>query len=775
MQRVLADRGVAAAAAVLFLVFLAGCGGGSNSMNKPTQVIVSPTILSLNEGDVIALSAVTVDASGGSVAADIAFTSSNNAIATVSTGGLVCGGVWDSNFINCNATNGQGGVGQTTVTATATAFNLSATATVYVHEKVDQVQAVIANNCTTMGQPVNVSGLAYSFTAPGCSPSAPCDITSTVGPFGFGSNDLSVAASSAGIVSTYDPTLGTPTYVSGGTITGSKGQTCNLSGFNGVTGATGTVALTGSNTIAQGTQLTITSAGYGATTAPTSATLSNGTATCSGTATVSTEITSGVLTAQAPGATTVFASVAGVNSVGAAYLTCPVQAIVVHDASSNNTNFTLAPLGTQALTADVYDMNNQYITPTLTWGSSSPATATVATGTSGNNPGTVTAVTGGTTYITASCSYPDCNRGVPAQYSQNLATVNVITPSATTVYAASTNSTSLVPISTSSNTAGTAITLPYTPNSIYAEPSGAAVYLGSSTALMTVAVGSTTINTFPAPGTIVAVSANSEYLLISNSATNTLSYFDIANGTVSSVTAGTSSSSAYTPDSKFNEALLGNGNPVEFGLQTAGLGTFTLPNNGSALDISGQGGLTYIASPSGAAIYAYSTCNQTLTQTLAATSPTLVKALPNGTGAVVADTPDLDLISTGYPVNAGCPISPITTPSNIQGYDLGAGSFTAQQLLVSYDSTHAYVISNLPQVLSFDVSTLTPASAALAGGAVAYNGGITLDGTRLYVGTSDGTVHQISTPSMSDVAQIGVGLKDGNGNPTPPNLVAVAP
>ena len=88
-----------------------------------------------------------------------------------------------------------------------------------------------------------------------------------------------------------------------------------------------------------------------------------------------------------------------------------MHSIVVHDASSGNTSFTLAPKGTQALTADVYDTNNQYITPTLTWGSSSTATAGVAAGTSGNNPGTVTAVTGGTAYIAATCSYPDCNGG----------------------------------------------------------------------------------------------------------------------------------------------------------------------------------------------------------------------------------------------------------------------------------------------------------------------------------------------------------------------------
>lgn len=773
MQRVFSNRILALTAAVLFLISLPGCGGSGNTGNKPTQVVVSPGTLSLNEGQVGTLSAIAEDANGNTVAADISFTSNNNNIATVSAAGLVCGGVWDSSFINCNPTIGQGGVGTATITAAATAFNLSTTVTIYVHEQVDLVQALLGSSCTSDGQPINIAGLAFSTTAPGCSPSAPCDITSTVGPFNFGSNDPLVASSSSGIVSTFSSSTDTPSYVSGGTITGSKGQTCDLSNFNGVVGATGTVALTGTNTIASGTQLTITTPGHGATVAPTTATLSNGTATCSGTASVATAITNGVLTAQAPGATTVFASVSGVNSVGTQYLTCPVQSIVVHDASSGNTSFTLAPLATQALTADVYDTNNQYIVPTLTWGSSSTATAAVAAGGTGNNPGTVTAVTGGTAYITASCSYPDCNRFVPAQYSQNVVTINVTTPKTTTVYAASTNSTQLVPINTAGNVVGTAITLPYAPNSIFPDPSGAFVYLGSSTALMSVSVSTGTVNTFPGVGTIVAISPDSEFLLLSNGAANGIAYFNLSDGTTSATTAGTTSSSTYTPDSKYNEAVLSNSNTLQLGLPGGPTGTVTLPSNGTAMDISGQGGITYISSASGAQIYTYSTCNQTLAQMFSATAPTLIKALPNGAGAVATDSPNIDLISTPPTLNAGCPI---TSESTIMSYPLvETGGFTAQQLLVSYDSSHAYVLSNLPELLSFEVATQESGSAPLQDGATPLSGGITLDGTYVFLGASDGFVHQISTATMMDITQIGVNLKDGNGNPTPPNLVAVVP
>lgn len=70
------------------------------------------------------------------------------------------------------------------------------------------------------------------------------------------------------------------TYTSGLTVTGTAGQTINLAFIGGGgSSATATVALTGLNTIAGGTALTITASGSGYTSAPTTATASSGTAT----------------------------------------------------------------------------------------------------------------------------------------------------------------------------------------------------------------------------------------------------------------------------------------------------------------------------------------------------------------------------------------------------------------------------------------------------------------------------------------------------------------
>jgi hypothetical protein len=633
---------------------------------------MAPTALSLNEGTVGSLSVTAENASGTTVAADITFSSSNSSVATVSTGGLICAGQWDAAFINCYGTNGPAGAGRVTITATSN-NNITATATVYVHEKVDQV-GVGLSSCTTMGQPVSIYGIAYSTSAQGCSVAAPCNITSTVGPFSFGSNDTSVVAPN----------------VDGG------------------------------------------------------------------------------LTAGIPGATTVYAGVAGVNSVGVRYLTCAIASIGVHSSTSGDSSFNLGVGGTQTLVANVYDTNGQTIAPPITWSSSANAAATVAINTTTNNLATVTAVAPGTAYITAACSYPDCNKLLPAEYSQNVNTVTVAGGTSTTVYAASTSSKMLVPISTSSNQGATAITLPYYPNSIIADPAGTTLYLGSDGGLMAINVSTGAEITYGVAATIVAISPDGSFMLLSDTAANAIYYVSLANHTIDYGYSGVTSSGAFTPDSKSVSALFGA--TLLTGYPASAPSPTVLPYTPTALDIMAQGGLTYITGAG--LIDVRSTCNQAELQMLTANAPTLIAALPNGTGAVAADSPAIDLVSTPSILSAGCPI---TSPSSIAPVDLGAGAFTAQQLFVSPDSSRAWLVSNLPELLMFYIPTVTPTAIPLIGGATPTNGGITADSNEVYVGASDGTVHRIAISVASDVQQIAVGLKDPNGNLTPPNLVYVVP
>ena len=210
MQRVSPVRVLAALAAVLCLSLLIACGGGNSVNTTVSQLVLSPTTFSMNEGAVATLAVSAENSAGTIVPADITFSSSNNNIATVSTGGLICAGQWDSVFINCTFTNGTAGVGQVTITA---AFGQHYGYSHGVRTRAGgSSKAVLGSSCTTMGQPVNISGEAFSTTAPGCSPAAPCNITSTVGPFVLRSNQTAIVASSSGIVPTFNSALNTLTY-----------------------------------------------------------------------------------------------------------------------------------------------------------------------------------------------------------------------------------------------------------------------------------------------------------------------------------------------------------------------------------------------------------------------------------------------------------------------------------------------------------------------------------------------------------------------------------
>lgn len=120
-----------------------------------------------------------------------------------------------------------------------------------------------------------------------------------------------VMLSTTGTIPTGIPTnntLWTGTYTSGIIATGTTGQLCKISGFNGGSGGVAYVALTGTNAVAGGSPLgfnpaaipstvsLVTSYGSGYTSAPTSATASSpaGGATCSGTVVVSTTIATGI-------------------------------------------------------------------------------------------------------------------------------------------------------------------------------------------------------------------------------------------------------------------------------------------------------------------------------------------------------------------------------------------------------------------------------------------------------------------------------------------------
>ena len=172
---------------ILFLTFiLTGCGGGSSSSNQTvTQVVLSPSNVSVNAGEVVQLGASAQNSAGNSVSATITYKSSNSNIASVSTAGEICGGTWDATFIVCNGLSGGNFVsGTATITAIAGGVTSNAV-TVSVHPKVTAV--------TVDGLPVFCASMTQTRPLTAHAFSNGVEITNQVGPFTWTSLDPVVA------------------------------------------------------------------------------------------------------------------------------------------------------------------------------------------------------------------------------------------------------------------------------------------------------------------------------------------------------------------------------------------------------------------------------------------------------------------------------------------------------------------------------------------------------------------------------------------------------
>ncbi|MGA2001481.1 MAG: Ig-like domain-containing protein [Terriglobales bacterium] len=166
------------------MVALAGCGGGGSSSTStiPNTITASPSSISLNLGDVAAISATVTDSKGVVVTNPPTFTysSSNTAVATVSTAGSVCAGKWDALFIVCDTTGVQPGTANITVTS----GTVTGTVPVYTHLHVDRVTVSPSLvNCVSSSQTQQLSAKAFNNGV---------DITSTVGPISWSTLSIDV-------------------------------------------------------------------------------------------------------------------------------------------------------------------------------------------------------------------------------------------------------------------------------------------------------------------------------------------------------------------------------------------------------------------------------------------------------------------------------------------------------------------------------------------------------------------------------------------------------
>ncbi len=640
---------------LVFVVTLVGCGGGGSksSSTAPASLAISPSPLSLTVGDAYALTVNVLDSSGNVVtpSTKTMFTSGNTAIATVSpdtaaTPGNVCAGAWDANFIYCT----PGKVG--TATITVTNGSLSATVTVYTHSRVDRVTVSPSSvNCISMGGTQQMSAQAFANGT---------DVTSSVGPFIWGTSNSSVASLN----------------------------------------------------------------------------------------------TSGLATAVAPGAATVFASVANVNSVPVQFTVCPVQSIHLHLANASATTFSLAAAGTQQLTADVVDSAGRAINPGLTWYTTQPTVATIS------SAGVATAVAPGTTSIFAACS-SGCNAGLSPVYSDVV--VGAVTgTSATTVYATGTGTTSLVPIDSGTHTAGTTITLPSAPNSFVFPATGTQGFLGSSGGLITLdPTANTVTQNTAAPGRVLAVSPDGSHVLVAD--TSLVYSVGFVGASTETLNIAGANAAAFTPDS--TRAYIVSGNTLYVYVPGTSTTPFTLTAGVNDIKFLPSDAFAYLAGGVPSAITARATCNAALADTqITPATPSFLAVTPDASKILGVDSPGLDVLTRSSTLQPGCP--PPLTESRLS-FNFNQGAFTPRQIIMLPNGSKAYVASNLTSLLVYDPNAATTTTIPLAGGASPTTGGATLDSTQLYVGGSDNNVHRIDVPSGADVQQIPVSFT--------PDLVAVRP
>lgn len=688
----------------LFLIFLlilglSGCGGkGSSSAIitvKPATVTLAPDSVSLEPGQVFQLAATVKDSKGNRLANPAPTFASSNPDITVSTGGLVCAGIWDSltTPVVCKTT-GSNNVPlpvPATSNLTATAGGITSnTVMVFVHLHVDNITLSPASvDCKSQNDTQTFTATAFNNGT---------DITSTVGTFSWASTNINVV------------TLGT--------------------------------AGPSTNPALNANQVS--------------------------------------MKAVNPGSANVVGSVSGTDSLAASFVTCPPATIKVHVQNATDTSFSIAVNSTKQLAADVVDTKGVTLTGvTLTWNTSQPAIASVS------NSGLVTGVAPGVSLITASCTPSSCNPGVNQSIYSNAVTATVTgTAGSTTVYATTTTApasgghTNLIPISTSNNTAGTAIALPTDAaiNSLVINPAGTRAYLGSNQGLIVVdittnTVSSTVTNVF---GKALVVSPNGQFILTSDTGAGKVYVFDSVNNTVTTLSIANATHASFTPDS-FKAYIVAGSTLFQY---SPSLTLRTIPMTTSANDVAvnGSGQFADVAGGEADAVAARSTCRNDSAwapEDVVATTatPDLISAASTGDLlAVKGGTSTLDKVTPtiGAPAAGSCPptLSDALATANWNGGCCSIASFVPQHIIVTPDGSKAFITSDQTVLLGYNVAANTTFSVAI-GGATTTTGGATIDSSKVYVGGSDSAVHVIDVAGGTQSATVSLSFV--------PDLVAVKP
>lgn len=507
------------------------------------------------------------------------------------------------------------------------------------------------------------------------------------------------------------------------------------------------------------------------------------------------------VTAKVPGVTPIFATISGTNSVPVNFTTCPVQSIRISVGGNSSNDIALSSGTATNATTTVIDTLGTTITGVpLTWSSSQLASVTSTNGSvSGSQAGAATVI--------ASCTPPTCNIGfLPSLpiYPENVVTMfSMPTGNAesATIYVSSTGCgtidncfSTVVPITvTTSNTVGTPINLPATPNSLVFSPKGDKAYLGTNYGLLgtrglaVLAASSSSFATeyTSTPGKVLAVSPDGNTVIVSDTADtpNQVYVFNTTNSSSTAFPITGATAAAFSPDSL--KAYILAGGTLHVYSQLDAMQTFQLGAPANDVTFLSEGAFAYLAGGSPSGVMVRRTCDNGLADTVSTpTTPSFIQTLLNGTTLLAVAPPLVDIITANTGPNGPSGCTPGISDS-VLSFDLGHGDFTAKQVIVSEDASTAYIVATNPSpsaILVFNIAAQTTNAIPLAGNAKPIQATLTPDGAFLYVAASDGLVHVLDTIIDSDVQQISFPQNfclNSAGQPQPftctPDLIAVKP
>jgi hypothetical protein len=735
----LGKAGCAVAVLCGVIAFEAGCSSG-NAVNATTFAVPATIALtpvgsaSMELGTNQQFTATPETSAKTPITEPVFYQSSNSTVASVAVNGLVCAGTWDSLSTPQICTPGP--VGFADITATTQGVSSPSTR-VYVHQHIDNVVITPVppgptTTCLTTTENATVANAAaYQATAY----SRGIDITATAGQFNWRAlNPIVVSLSTT----------------ANGLVNVVNGQSLN--------------------------QVQV--------------------------------------TAKSPGVTPLFAAIGNTSSVPFNFTTCFVQSIQLAITGSSSTS--------KSITPTVVDTSGTTITNApLTWSSSETGSVSVSNGLA------LAAVGGGGATIIASCTPPSCNVGVqPTQPSQAIFPENVVTvvsgtapPTTETVYVSSSGCgtvdacvSTVVAVTTAPTKVGNSIILPATPNSLVFDPKGATAYFGTDSGLLgskglaVLNVGGNSVTGFSStPGKVLAVAPDSSKVVVSDTADspNQVFVFDTASSTPTVFRITGATAADFSPDSLKTFIIAGSTLYVYSNVDAMQAKALTAP--ASDVAFLSEGAFAYLAGGNPAGVTVQRTCDNGQADTVNLSPvPTFLKTLPGQASLLNADPnqqdpadafhvvgvapPLFEIISAHPPSSSapwtGCTPTVVDDAPMPESFDLGRGNFAASQLIISQDGSTAYIVSpDFNSILVFNIGAQTSSAMPLVGKGFPLRASLTPDGTQLFVGSSDGTLHVLQTNIGADILQITFPeslCQNTAGQPFPgvtcnPDLVAAKP